>query len=195
MFYNKLYFSFFLIFIKFFNVKNYCFKTVSSSRSSSRSYSSKSYKGYNKRNPDIYVKKYKVYKKPKFYNSYYYRNYHPYYNTSYRYYNLYYYSYYYNYYPPYYYNSMPLPVYNNYTYIDNNNPYKYSKRAFYFYRYKSYELMILRILIILFFLIITIWIVYSLRKKSKEEIYIKETYKDNIYENIDFNNPNSILII
>lgn len=189
MFSNKLYFSFFLIFIKFFNIKNHCFKTVSSNGSSSRS-SARSYKSYNKKNPDIYVKKYKVYKKPKFYNSYrnynpYYRYYNRYYNPYYSYYNSYYYGYYNNYYRL---NPFPIHYYNSYI---NNDDYKYSQRA-YSYRYNSYELMIFYILIILFILIILICIIYFFKNKSKEEVYVKESYNYNIYENIDFNNPNTI---
>lgn len=172
----------FFIFINFFNIKNHCFKTVSSrggsSSRSSSSCSSRSYSNFSKKNPDINVTKYKVHKPYYNYRSYRGNYYRP-YDNYYRPYRSYYYSplpfYYYNHY---YYNSYPN--YQNYGYEMNNN---------YGYRYYHNDSLITLYVILIFFIIIfALYISYKLYDEYKEKNSKYTTYST--YEGYDYNNSN-----
>lgn len=172
---KKLYLCF-LVSYNFFNKKSDCFKSVKSSKT----YSSKTYGAYYKKNPDIIVKKHKVYT----YNNYY----RPWYRRWY--YSPWYTPYYSNYdylYRPYYFNClytyMPNTYYkSHYSYMQNNyNEYSYLRNLIYIF------LMILFIL----FLLLIIYFIYKITKKIKTYTYEK-SYNNKYNEKINFHNGNTI---
>jgi hypothetical protein len=185
---TKFYFLSFVFFLNF-NKKNNCFKTVNS-KGTSRTYTKKTYTNYNKKNPDINVKKYTYYK-PYRYKPYY--NYHSYYRPYYNpYYSIFrpYYNPYYSFVPPYVHNNVMVNPYVHHNVMVN--PYAHNNVVSdYSYSRYNYFLLIFHILIIILIIFLIKFLFF--KKTYEHNTY---TYNDNTYDyvnsKLDFYNKNTI---